>query len=64
MSERYQHDVAWAASTHILEVFAPLLREEEKREALVEVYTRVKAALECYALQIDRMQHRLRPGKN
>ena len=32
------HDVALATSHHVVELFASLLREEEQRDALVEVY--------------------------
>jgi hypothetical protein len=64
MSPRLIHDVAWATSQHILEVFAPLLREEEQRDAFVEIYARVKAGMECLAIQADRMQRRIKPSNN
>jgi hypothetical protein len=64
MSERLCHDIAWAVAHHIVEVFAPLLREEEQREAFAEVYQRVKAGLECYECQVLRTMQRLRPGRN
>lgn len=58
------HDVSWATALHIVEVFAPCLREEEKREAFVEVYARVKAGLECYEVQAARRESRLKPSVN
>ncbi len=64
MTERLRHDVAWAVAHHVLEVFAPLLREEEQREAFAEVYQRVKAGIECYECRIERAAQRLRPGRN
>jgi hypothetical protein len=64
MTERLRHDVARVLSQHILEVFAPLLREEEKACAFAEVYARTKAALECYDCQIDRTQQRFKPTRN
>ena len=64
MQVRLTHDVAWITSQHIVEVFAPLLREEEQREAFAEVYARVKAGIECFEIQSERMQQRLKPSKN
>jgi hypothetical protein len=63
-SESLQHDVAWATAANIVDVFASLLREEEKREAFVEVYARVKAGIECFQIQQTRLEQRMRPGNN
>jgi hypothetical protein len=63
-SESLKHDTAWATAVSILEVFEPLLREEEQQEAFAEVYQRVKAGLECFEIEADRMQRRMVPGKN
>ncbi len=62
--DRLRHDVAWTTATHILEVFAPCLREEEQREAFAEIYARVQAGLECFEIQAERMQRRLKPSSN
>jgi hypothetical protein len=62
--DRIRHDVAFAASLHILELFAPLLREEEKQDAFDEAFAIIKAALESYELQTTRMQQRLKPLSN
>jgi len=62
-SESLTHDVAWVTAIHIVEVFAGCLREEEQREAFAEVYARVKAGLECFQIQENRMR-RMQPGVN
>jgi hypothetical protein len=63
-NERLIHDVAFATSRHILEVVAGCLREEEQRDAFDEIYERVKAGIECFDIQNDRMERRLKPGRN
>jgi hypothetical protein len=63
-NQRLIHDVAYATSRHILEVFAGCLREEEQRDAFAEIYERVKAGIECYEVQNRRMERRLEPGRN
>jgi hypothetical protein len=63
-NRRIQHDVAWATALHILEVFSPLLREEEKRAAFHEIYERVKAGLLAYDRETKNLLHRLRPLEN
>jgi len=63
-NQRLIHDVAFATSRSILDVFAPCLREEEQREAFAEIYNRVKAGLELYELSNNHMESRLHPGRN
>jgi len=63
-SEFLTHDAAWAMARHIVEVFAGCLQEEERHEAFVEVYTRVKADLEHFRVRENRIQQRMRPGVN
>lgn len=63
-NQRLIHDVAWAVTLHIVEFVAPLLSEEEQREAFAQIYERVKAGLECYDIQLERMKKRIRPSKN
>ncbi len=63
-NQRLVHDVAFATSLHILEVFAGCIREEERRDAFSEIYERVKAGIECFDLQCNRMMQRLHPGRN
>lgn len=63
-SESLKHDVAWATAASALEVFAPLLREEEKREAFEQLYERIKAGIAYYQMKHDRMLSRIKPSKN
>ncbi len=63
-SESLRHDAAWATAVSIVEVFAPLLREEEQREAFAEIYARVKAGIECFEIKAERMHQRLKPSCN
>jgi hypothetical protein len=58
------HDVAWAMAIEIIDVLAACLREEERHDAFIEVYTRLKAGLEDFQDQTNRMQLRMRPGLN
>jgi len=62
-SESLTHDVAMVTAIHIVEVFAGCLREEEQCDAFNEVYARVKAGLECFQIQENRMR-RMQPGLN
>ena len=62
--ERVKHDVAWATALEILQVFLPLLREEERRDAFDEIYSRVKQALHAYDREHKSLLHRLRPLSN
>ena len=48
MSDSDRHDAAWAGAKSVLDVFLPLLRPEEERDAFAEVYVRLKAMLEAY----------------
>jgi hypothetical protein len=63
-SESPQHDHAFATAAAVLALFAPLLREEEHRDAFREIYTRVKAGIERYETQADRTHRQLEPGAN
>jgi hypothetical protein len=62
--DRLTHDVAWTTAMHILEVVAPCLREEEQREAFAQFYVLVKAGLECFEIQAERADRRLKPSSN
>jgi hypothetical protein len=63
-SQSLLHDHAFALATAILDMVAPCLREEEKREAFEMFYTAAKAAFESYETCADRMERRVRPSKN
>ncbi len=56
---RLQHDVAWATAKVVMKLL--VLRDEEMREVFINVYERIKAGLETYELQANRIQTRLRP---
>jgi hypothetical protein len=58
------HDAAFHAAHSVLEVFSPVLRDDEKRDAFQEVYERVKAAVEWYELRAGRREERLNPSPN
>jgi hypothetical protein len=62
-SDSLRHDVAWATAISIVHVFAGLLREEEQRDAVEEVYARVKAGIERFEMKQRRLDQRMRPGK-
>jgi hypothetical protein len=63
-SDSLIHDVAWATAMQVVEVFSSCLREEEKRDAFIEVYVRVKEGLQFYQIREDRRRQRLKPGVN
>jgi len=64
ISESLKHDVAWAGAISILEVFVNLIREEEQPDAFREIYDRVKASLEAFEIQSNRLERRMKPGVN
>ncbi len=64
MNQRICHDVAFATALHILEVFSPLLREDERRDAFEEVFDRVRAGLIAYDHETKSLLHRLKPLSN
>ena len=59
---RIRHDIAWATTLRILEIFNP--REEEKSEPFPMVYERVKDGLLAYDKETSDLLHRLRPLSN
>jgi len=63
-NQRLIHDVAFATSRHILELFAGCIREEEQRDAFGEIYERIKAGIECFEVQVNRKARRIDPGTN
>jgi hypothetical protein len=64
MNNRLIHDSAYAAAVSLLQSFSPCLREEEHKDAFDVAYETVKAAIEAYEIQTNRLEERLRPGKN
>ena len=63
-SDSLIHDVAFVTAQQIVHIFAGCLREEELRDAFDEVYPLVKASLERFQIQENRMERRMRPGVN
>ena len=57
--KRVQHDVAWATAKRVVGLLE--LSDEEARDMFIKVYEAIKAGLENYELQTDRIQTRLRP---
>jgi hypothetical protein len=53
------HEIAFATSQKVVQVFAPLLREEEQADAIREVYPLLKDALLLFADRMDRERRRL-----
>ena len=64
MSKHLQHDTAFAMAHALLEIVAPCIREEERRDAFSEFYRVCLAALESYEVKCNRMEARLRPLNN
>jgi hypothetical protein len=50
--EALRHDVAYVTGMIIVEMFAPLLLESEKKEALDAVFERIKAGLERFESEL------------
>ncbi len=62
---RLIHDMAWATAVSVVEVFN--LRDDERVEALREVYERVRTGLLRFVEYSERERHRLYdlpPGEN
>lgn len=59
---RMRHDIAWAVTIRILQLFN--LRDEEKCEAFPMVYEYVKEGLIAYEKETKDLLHRLRPLSN
>ena len=57
--KRLQHDVAWATARRVVGLLS--LRDEEAPAMFIKVYEAIKAGLENYELQTDRIQTRLTP---
>jgi hypothetical protein len=62
--QRLRHDCSWACAVSIVECIENCLRPEERRDALHEVYSRVKAAFDCYEQMKAGEATRLKPSRN
>jgi hypothetical protein len=58
------HDSSRKLTAAILDVFAPLIRDEEKREASAIIYEACRIAFTSYELASARLNKRLSPGTN
>jgi hypothetical protein len=63
-SESTEHDVAWDGTRSVVDLFAPLLNESEKREAVAEVYEMLRNLIRAYDRATDHRLRRLRPSPN
>jgi hypothetical protein len=59
---RIRHDIAWATTLRILEIFN--LRPEEIHEAFPMVFEHVRDGLLAYEKETKDLLHRLRPLTN
>jgi hypothetical protein len=57
-SESVRRNTAVTMTAHLVEVFAPLLRDEEKRDAYIEVMAIVLAGLETVEIAEARQTRR------
>jgi hypothetical protein len=61
MHDRQQHDFAHAVAWRVVELFRPLLRGEEAREAYAEAYEIAIQEIRNYLAAAARQEQRLRP---
>lgn len=59
-----KHDAALMMTQHCIELLVKVLDEEQKLQARDGIYEICLAGNECYEMQADRMQRRLRPLNN
>lgn len=59
-----KHDCVVATSKAIMTIFVDLLRDEEFRDALLEVHAAVEAGFDAYDAQRAHIAARLRPMNN
>lgn len=64
MNQRLLHDAAYACAVSIMECLHGLFRDDERKDGFEEIYGRVKAAIEAYALMEEREGRRLKPSRN
>jgi len=62
--ETFPNDLARSTASEIVEIFASLLREEERRDAFDEVFARVLAGLECFQRQRPAQSIQIKPSSN
>jgi len=63
-NESLMHDATFFATRRVLELFASLLRVEEKEDAFHDVYSSVFVAFKAYEALAERGCRRLTPSNN
>jgi len=63
-NQRLPHDTAMAMAQAILDVVASCVHPSMHRDAFDEFFAICKAGIEAFNIQQQRMQQRLRPGRN
>jgi hypothetical protein len=58
------HDSAVVTAKALLEIIAPVLRDDEKRDVYEAFYSACKAGIEAYVIQRNREVQRLNPTRN
>jgi hypothetical protein len=64
MNERLINGRAFAMAQELLDLIAPCIREEERRDAFEEFYAICKNGLLALCIEHDRMMQRLKPTSN
>jgi hypothetical protein len=59
-----KHDCVVATTKTIMSLFVDLLRDEEFRDALLEVHEAVEAGFDAYDAQREHISKRLKPSMN
>lgn len=63
LTERELHDGSFAITQSVIDAF-PHEFKRDKAQAFYEIYIRVKAGMEATLALNERLQQRLRPGRN
>jgi len=64
LNKGFINDVTFATSLHVLEIFARCIPEYQHRDAFEEIYARVKAGIEHFEIERNRMLRWLDPSRN
>jgi hypothetical protein len=63
--KRLQHEVAWESMHRILEALPPAIWEHETPANVGwDIYQQIKIALEAFAAELGKHEHRMRPSAN
>ena len=64
MNQRLIHDASAAMTQALLDLMQPHLPYEMRLKAVGEFFCICKSGIEAYEIQLNRMQHRLKPLEN